>query len=289
MADIQQILSDLAPGDSASPPFDWQKFEIAQVTSEKDPLFELVYSQLWEEFGTKGELEQREVLANRMSWDSRQRKLGYSLGYEMVVVLNQGSFVAARDHTAIVQFEPIPEVFVHLSHVLIRPEYRGTGMIGGLRSWPIQKARSCLAAAGLPLDSPVTLIAEMESWDRRSLDQIVRLRSYQKAGFRMVDPGSVEYLQPDFRSAAEIDFDGGAKPLALRLIIRRVNREKESEIKGSELKRMVSALYHMYGASFRYKDMLSLWSQLDTSYPPENSSIRLLPPTYIGSVQEGVS
>ncbi len=265
MASVAHILSDLAPGDHPSAAFNWHGFEASRISSPEDLLFEQVYSNFWKEFGEKGEMEQRDVICRRLQVDPSKMVSGFSLGYEMIAVLAKGVFVAARDHTAIVSSKS-PEAIVHLSHALIDPAYRGKGLVGWLRAWPIQKARSTLVAAGLSDQSPITLVAEMEPLDPASPSRILRLKSYERAGFLMVNPSQVQYFQPDFRSPQVIDADGGPCPLPLHLVIRRVGRETEREISRAEVKRIVSALYHMYGACFRKQDMASLWEQVRTSY-----------------------
>lgn len=279
---IQTIASDLAPGDQTALSFSWDALHRVQVSSPEDPIFDLVYSRLWKEFGPQGEIESRQVLIDRLRWDPAKIQSNSSLLYEMMAVLKDQEFVAARDHTAIVctQSSPeiTPEVIVHLSHSLIEPLYRGQGMAGWLRAWPLQTARRALSAAGLPLQSPVTLVAEMEPMLPNSIPHQARLRSYEKAGFLMVDPAQFDYLQPDFRDPKVIDSTGGGpQPLHLRLVIRRVNHEAENLMEGSKLTRIISALYHMYQTTFRPQDMAVVWKHL-RSNPLENVTIRLVQP-----------
>ena len=247
---------DLAPGDQESVLFNWTGFEIIKISSTADPLFERVYQKLWEEFGAKGELETRQVLRDRLSWDGH-------LKYEMIAVLYQKKIIAARDHTAILSEDV---AIVHLSHVWIDPEFRGQGLVGWLRAWPIQPACE---------KSSITLAAEMEPFDVAFPDRLARLKSYQNAGFQRVD---VDYWQPDFRSPVTIDAAGGPQPLPLKLILRRCGKETESYMTGAELRRTVTALYSMYSATFRKQDMVPLWNHLKTSYPPDDASIGLLKP-----------
>jgi hypothetical protein len=75
-----------------------------------------------------------------------------------------------------------------------------------------------------------------------------------------------------------IDAAGGADPLPFQLILRRVGREYETLIAGSEVRKIVSALYRMYGAQFRRRDMAHPALDL-SSYPGEDELLRLLAPT----------
>ena len=167
---------------------------------------------------------------------------------------------------------------VHLSHVLVDPAWRRTGVTGWLRAWPLQTARAGLAAAGLSTNSPITLVAEMEHLDPQFPNRLIRLKAYEKAGFRKVDPSVVPYVQPDFRPPGDIDASGGPRPLPFSLIVRRVGREPEAEVSGAEIRELVECLYHMYGAGFREQDMAVAWQNL-RDYPGDEAMVPLIVPT----------
>src|SRR5262249_33753783 len=156
-----------------------------------------------------------------------------------------------RDHTVVAtERYGLPEAVVHLSHALIEPPARRTGLAGWLRAWPLQTARATLAAAGLPVTAPITLVAEMEHPDS-NVDRMVRLQAYEKAGFQKIDSSAVHYFQPDFRPPERIDASGGPRPLPFGLIVRRVGRECDEFVRGAEVRKLVECLYTMYGTSFR--------------------------------------
>jgi hypothetical protein len=75
-----------------------------------------------------------------------------------------------------------------------------------------------------------------------------------------------------------MDMTGGAEPVPFQLVMRRVGREGESEITGTELRRIVRAIYHMYGAQFRPQDMAHPALEL-SHYPSRDEVVPLLPPT----------
>jgi hypothetical protein len=77
-----------------------------------------------------------------------------------------------------------------------------------------------------------------------------------------------------------IDASGGARPLPFQLIIRRVGRETEATIRGAEVRRLVRALYAMYGAQFRPQDMAHPALSLD-SYPADDAEVALVAPTAV--------
>lgn len=252
------IPNDLAPNDHRVLENDWSWLKLHRIDSPQDPIFDLAYEKLWQEFGHRNEVETKETIVRRMQWNPQQSFQGCRLLYQMMIFLTQeNEFVAVRDHTAIV-FEKavIPQVVVHLSHVLVEEKWRGSGVAAWLRAMPLQTARDCLQRAELS-PRPITLVGEMEAWDEAKLDRVIRLKAYAKAGYKMVDP-AIDYWQPDFRTPEQIDASE-LQPVPLCLIMRRVGRESENLIDADELKSLVQSLYHMYSVEFRKKDMNPLW------------------------------
>ncbi len=230
---------DLAPGDARSAALDLAQFDVFRIRSAEDPLFAPAYAQLWEEFGPRHEMERRKVLARRFA-------LAPALLYEMALVRKDGVFAAVRDHTALRAGE---EAIVHLSHNLVAPEWRRTGLAGWMRALPLLAARENFPGA------PVTLVAEMEYESPDDAACAIRLMAYEKAGFKKIDPRVVRYHQPDFRAPKEIDRGGGARPLPFQLVIRRVDREHEDVIGGAQVREIAAALHAMYARQFRAADM----------------------------------
>jgi len=120
----------------------------------------MAYERLWLEFGSRGEMEARDVIADRLRWDpSHPLSLGRAgraaLLYELLVVRSGEQVAALRDHTAVVrispQGRPFGPVVVHLSHSYVEPAYRGTGLIAWLRALPLQTARRAAQAAAAVL------------------------------------------------------------------------------------------------------------------------------------------
>jgi hypothetical protein len=275
------IAADLAPGDAAACDLDRSALRVVRIRRADHPLFQPVYRRLWDEFGRRGEMEQQAVIAARLDWDPRRPINHHALRYEMLAVLRGEEIVGLRDHTAIVPQPPHRadhpgQVIVHLSHVIVEPPLRGGGLSGWLRALPIQTARECAAAAGEPSRDCITLVAEMEHPDGVTPMVMARLRSYQRAGFRKVDPDRVRYCQPDFRPASEID-RSAVQPVPLALVIRRVGREADDEIAGAEVRNIVAALYAMFGAHVRADHLAPLWALLD-HFPGPGERIALRRP-----------
>lgn len=258
---------DLAPGDAASQGFDWTGLRLVRVDSVDHPCFARAYDRLWREFGDRNEMEARDVIARRLA--APMRRVGDRvLHYQLIAVLAGDDLIAVRDHTAIADDN---SVIVHLSHVVVEPPHRRTGLAGWLRALPLQAAR-----AAAPAPRRVTLVAEMEH-QGGTPDVTARLRSYGRAGFLMVDPTLAPYLQPDFRPPAIIDATS-VQPVELALIIRRVGDESTLTIRGAELRDLVTALYTMY-ASVGTPDahMAPLWARL-AAFPADDADVPLRPP-----------
>ena len=275
------IADDLAPGDARALEVDWSRLRIERVRSPAHPLFTRLYDRLWAEFGARGEMEKRAVIEERLGWDPRRRISHHALLYEMLAVLDGDELVGLRDHTAIVPRPPHRgdhpgQVVVHLSHVIVEPALRGGGLSGWLRALPLQAARECAAAAGEPGGDAITLVAEMEHPDGVTPMIMARLRSYERAGFRKIDPDTVRYVQPDFRPPAEIDASS-VQPVPLALVVRRVGREAEPTLPGAEVRALVGALYTMFGVHMRADHMAPLWGLLD-HFPGPGESVLLRPP-----------
>lgn len=271
------IPSDLAPGDMKSLQRDWSDIELHRIESADEPGFDIAFGALWAEFGARSEVEQPTVLTRRLRWEGDKLVEGYALRYRLAFLKSKGRLAAVRDHTAIVRSGDEGAI-VHLSHNFIAPEWRRTGLAGWLRALPIQSARKSLAQQGRSPAEPITLVGEMKALDRNDPPSFARLKAYEKAGYLLIDPRRVPYLQPDFRAPDEIDLTGGPKPLSLGLILRRVGRESELRISGTEVRRIVEALYRVYRETFRQCDMAPVLASL-ASYPAPDELIDLLPPT----------
>ena len=265
---MKNLTSDLlAPGDGRSVTLPVSDFVWTRIRSTDDPAFERAYGVLWAEFGDAHEMETCEVLAERF-------RLGSQFCYEMVLVEKDDVVCAVRDHTAV---WVDGSVVVHLSHVYVVPEQRRTGLAGWLRAAPIVTARELAADCGYA-NADITLVGEMEYDDGSDPRRAIRLAAYEKAGYRKIDPSALDYHQPDFRTPADIDASGGPVPIPFQLIVRRIGRELEPSIDGGEVRKLVSALYAIYGAQFRVADMRH--PLLNTErLPATGKSVAIVPPT----------
>ncbi len=276
------IAADLTPGDRRSAGSDWSEWELHDIRSPADPHFSMAYGALKEEFGASDEVESEEIFHRRLERDPLNLIDGCFLLYRLLLIRKNGEFAGVRDHTAIVKPNRTP-VVVHLSHNLVAPAYRRSGIAGWLRALPLQTAREALAIHGLDRITPVRLVAEMEPADPASEARVIRLRAYEKSGFRKIDPAAIPYAQPDFRDPAEIDRTGGPRPLPLNLLVRPVGAATskfETSLPAEEVRHLADSLYRMYAADFRADDMAPLFARL-ADYPPDGTSVPLFPPTSV--------
>lgn len=270
-SEVAWIAADLAPGDAAASRFDGFATRLRRIRSADDPWFESAYDRLWAEFGQRREMEPRQVIASRLAWNQAGPIGRYHYLYEMLIVERGEKVIAVRDHTAIAPADTTPfpmAVVVHLSHVIVEPRWRGTGIAGWLRAFPLQAARECAAAVGAAA-ARITLVAEMEPAVEADTPTLRRLASYGKAGFRKIDPARVRYAQPDFRSPAEIEATG-VQPIPLDLVIRRVGQETDRQIRGAEIRALVAALYEMFAVHLCREHMAPLWARYQGLPPPED-------------------
>lgn len=280
--DVALRPEDLAPGDRGVAARDWSDLAVRRVEDADDPDFALAYGRLFAEFGESGAMEAMSVIRDRLAWDPARPVGAAALAYELLVVRRAGAVAALRDHTAVVLVgeggRPRPgPVVVHLSHALVEPPHRGSGLAAWLRALPLQAARRCAAAAGVAPAAGVVLVAEMDPADPADPASFVRLRSYQRAGFRKLDPAAAPYAQPDFRPASAWP---GGEPQALPfdLVLRRVGREGEDAMPAAEAAAVVEAIYAVYGAHVPAAALEPLRADA-ARWTARRAPLRLLPPT----------
>jgi len=280
------IPDDLSPGDAQEASRDWSDVRVHSVLDADDPDFVRAYERLWLEFGTRGEMETRKVIGERLAWDPTKPvalpKGGQAALYYELLVLRRGEQLAAmRDHTAVVRLgpggRPLAPVVVHLSHAYVEPAHRGTGLIGWVRSLPLQAARYCAEAAGAKPGTPILLVAEMEPPDPFDVPRMARLRSYGRAGFQKVDPTEAPYQQPDFRPP-EVLAGSKPRPVPLHLVVRRVGRETQEEMPASEVAAIVDSIYAVYGVHTPPAALDPLRAEA-ARWLARTPRFRLLPPT----------
>jgi len=268
---------DLAPGDSKPHPNLSEGIGLHIVESPGDPLFDLAFRLLDEEFADAGEMETREVLEKRLLWHPSRPANGCRLLYRIMMLFVDDECVGLRDHTAILR-DDFPDVVVHLSHVLVLPKWRRKGLATILRTLPMATAKECARLSGRS-GAPVTLFCEMEPLDLTIPANRIRRLSYGKAGF--LSAGShLGYSQPDFRAPALIYADPqGTRPVPFDFLLRRAGREDETTVPASAIVGYVELIYAMYGVGFRQQDMRPCLRWLADFKTRPDQFYPLFPPT----------
>jgi GNAT superfamily N-acetyltransferase len=249
--DPQQFLpGDFAPGERDLAGASSIPWRFHCIRSTDDPCFEQAFDLLDEEFGAIGEMEQKRVIARRLArWQDPPAERDFPLArYEMVLAFEGDQPAAVRDHTIIF---PPPTLgggtLVHLSHNLVLPPWRRSGLAGWMRGCPAAQARLLREQfAPQRRDDPLLLVAEMEPWDDQKESTRIRLKAYEKAGFLMVDPRRVRYFQPDFR-AAEGCKQGPFHLVELCLLLRCVGQDDVSFLPAGRVQQIMDVLLSMYG------------------------------------------
>jgi hypothetical protein len=147
-------------------------YSLTRVRSASSTDFDTAYGALDAEFGSRGELERREVIA---------RWLAERESYHLLLARTaDGTFAGVRachvlgDRRARV---------VYLSHALVLPPFRRTGLGALFRQVPIELAGDC---------DDLLLAAEMET------DSTIRFLAYAKDRFAAIPREVLPYVQPDF-------------------------------------------------------------------------------------------
>lgn len=234
---------------------------IARFTVEEargEAAFDEGYRALDAEFGARGELERREVLATWFAgprtppagWWSGPRARGgagdVQCRYHLLLARDEeGRLAGARDCFVSLDLAPpdgprgvrgaappagaepgmrTARCVVLLSHSLVLPAYRRSGVAALLRAAPVSLARGSIAEAGVPAGAAeVALIAEMEPVAPEDPGTVIRLIAYGRAGFRAIPPAVFPYAQPDFRDVEALGVP--AVPLPLIFVVRQVGEE----------------------------------------------------------------
>ncbi|WP_437724505.1 hypothetical protein [Sorangium sp. So ce861] len=200
------------------------------VEAQDDAAFDEGYRALDEVFGPKGEIERREVLAAWFAGQHTDPAAPIEARYHMLLArsVDDGRLAGVRDGYVTLD-RAARRCVVLLSHALVLPAYRRSGLAALLRAAPVALARRALEGAGLGGGgAEVMLAAEMEAVDPDDRDTVVRLVAYGRAGFAIIPPAVLPYAQPDFRDLAALGV--APVPLPLLAVVRQVGEEGRDDI-----------------------------------------------------------
>ncbi|WP_437914245.1 hypothetical protein WME73_50105 [Sorangium sp. So ce302] len=187
-------------------------------------------------FGPKGELERREVLWAWLTGAHTDAGAPITATYHLLLArsVDDGRLAGVRDCYVTLD-RAARRCVALLSHALVLPAFRRTGLAALLRAAPVALARRAIDDAGLlggkgagGDGAEVMLAAEMEAVDPDDRDTVVRLIAYGRAGFAIVPPDVLPYAQPDFRDIAALGVT--PVPLPLLAVVRQVGEEERDEI-----------------------------------------------------------
>lgn len=209
--------------------------------------FDEGYRALDAEFGARGELERREVL---QTWFAGPRvppagwwSGGWTRGeggdvrcrYHLLLARDQeGRLAGARDCFVSVDLaapgvDARARCVVLLSHSLVLPAYRRSGLAALLRAAPVALARRAVEEVGVAVGAAeIVLAGEMEPVAPEEPDTVIRMIAYGRAGFRAMPPAIYPYAQPDFRDVAALGVP--AVPLPLVMVVRQVGEEGRADM-----------------------------------------------------------
>jgi 4-aminobutyrate aminotransferase/(S)-3-amino-2-methylpropionate transaminase len=265
---------DVAPGESAAKVKDaLARFRLVDVRD--DDAFTLGYDVLERQFGPVDEIERREVL---LAWqqgvydDARAR---LRARYHMNLVYDGDTLAAARDHFSVVDTES-GAVVAFMSHSLVLPPFRRSGLAALVRALPAAHAR--LDAASLGVDvTETSLLSEMEMFEAHRAETLVRLTAYGRGGFKIVPPWHVPYAQPDFRDIAGLSLS--ARPVPMMLLVRQVREEERTTIEPARARRLVDALAAVHRATVDAEQIAAMHANVAVHLAAGGPPLPLVDPT----------
>jgi GNAT superfamily N-acetyltransferase len=252
------------------------RFTLSSVPSAEHPDFDAAYRLLAAEFGARGELERREVLAEWLTRRLAPPEAPCYIQYFMIIVRDQGGEIAGvRDCYVTNAPEDVDRCVVYLAHVLVAPAYRRSGVASLLRAAPIALAElTTLSRGGLPSLWDIILAGEMEPLQPESADSFVRLVAYGRSGFWAISPKDLPYCQPDFRDLEVLQVP--PKPIPLLAVIRYVGKEGNREVPRWVAEAFVRRLYGVFSRSCRPQDLGPAFAH-SLAALPATETLSLLP------------
>lgn len=214
------------------------RFAISEAKGQAE--LEEGLSALEREFGPTGEIERRETLAAWFAAGSLSAPHApIRASYHLLLARDrEGQLAGVRDCFVTVDARAARAV-VLLSHTLVLPSHRRTGLAALLRTAPASLARRALREAGLP-SGEVLLAAEMEMVAPEDPASVVRLLAYGRAGFHVVPPEALPYAQPDFRDLDALGVD--PVPLPFLAVVRQVGDESRGTL---SRERALAIIHHL--------------------------------------------
>ena len=237
-----------------------------------------------EEFGKNLEIERRDMLEAWFAAGSLSpSEAPISAWYHLVLARDaDGALAGVRD--CFVTVDPAARrAVVLLSHSLVFPAYRRTGLAALLRTVPVALAREALLPWA-PEGGEILLVAEMEAVEAHDRASVIRLLSYARAGFAVVPPRALPYAQPDFRELDKLGIE--PVPLPFLAVVRQVGEEERASISRERVRAVIEHLYAVHRCHVRLEhlDPIRAWARAGLEAWPGDPIPLLRPPTRVEDV-----
>jgi 4-aminobutyrate aminotransferase/(S)-3-amino-2-methylpropionate transaminase len=218
------------------------RFRLTEATDRAQ--FELGYAMLEHQFGPAGEIERFDTLRSWFEGGWRTAKgQRVEAKYHLLLARDADGAVAGVRDCFVTRDPERSRVVVLLSHSLVAPPWRRTGLAALLRAAPIALARA--AAPG----APILLAAEMEMVHAHDRATVVRYVSYGRAGFRVIPPTILPYAQPDFRDFSSLDAE--PVPLPFITVVRQVGAEARRDIHRADVVAMLEHIQAIHAVEVK--------------------------------------
>ena len=266
-----------------------RNYQLHLIEEPDHPLFRPAFDLLWEQFGAHGEMEQESVVREFLRDDPYiAEPSGTILRYFFLVATDKaGNIRGVRDGTILINPSYDADLcLVYLSHIVMRPEARGTVLSYWLRISPVEIAVQTMAELHnrglikLPLPNQpgryfgmrLNLCAEMEYFTPEDPISVQRILFYGRGGFDAINPRHFPYRQPDFR-APEIIAKTGNQLLPFMILLRRMGRERQATLPLEEARGVMRLLYDDF-ATFCERKHLESTLQVVLDRLDERSRLR---------------
>ncbi len=271
---------DLPPGD-ASEKTSAAMARFALEEARDEAAFARGYEALDEVFGPVGELERREVLV-RWLFEGPQTPQGAPIQarYHMSLAWEGDVLAGVRDDFSTVDLAT-GRVVAFLSHALVLPPWRRSGLGALLRALPAAHARQDALDLGVAPTERM-LLAEMEMLEASRHETRVRLLAYGRGGFRVVPPWHVPYAQPDFRDLAAARDE--ARPVPMMLLARQVGEESLGTITARRARALLDHLAAIHRTSIDAAQIDAMHRNVAPRLDPDAPPIATLDPTSAASL-----
>lgn len=213
------------------------RFVLREVTDPDGPDFAATYAILDDYFGPRREIERRDILQGLLADARPFVSDGITVRYRLFGAWTRdGQLAGARD-CFVTRDEPGRVVLIFLSHSLVLPPYRRSGLAAMFRTLPAELGRVeaqdgwefGVGSSARARPPEVLIAAEMDPVDPARTETLVRLLAYGRAGYFAISPRDLPYLQPDFTWPGDASTP---RPVPLMPVIRWLGHEDATEMPG---------------------------------------------------------